>query len=245
MNNNGNANVASTPVGLKEINSVVKAALVTGEPFVLRSCLSARKTRPHSSIMSANKSVVFGSPNVAEFRKHSPTTSFTPLDRLKAKQLFSMQEPAIDEEAVDNEQDEVTAENERILEEWDRLTNASEGNSSDDDDDINKMDDAVVVTTQNDTSDIPDKENVHGGFNVSHSKSRNRRRLSKLQPLLELDNEPVNDSSASQNVSACDVSCTVQLPDTMADLIALNDVDVSLSVDHKTSISRLKYIYYF
>jgi hypothetical protein len=220
----------STPVSMKDISSVIHSALTLGEPVVLRSCLSARKVRKNGPF-SANKSVAFGSPNVAEFRKHSPTTSFTPLDRQQAKQLFSMQEHV---EMDASAQDEVTIDNERILEEWDRLTNASEGNSSDED-----VNDDIVLAS---SVPVADKENIQKhDTSLNMSRHRNRRRLSKLQPLLELEAEDqpsTTDSSAMQQSSACDVSCTVQLPATMSDLIAQNDVSVEpSSVFHATNMS--------
>jgi hypothetical protein len=212
----------NTPVSMKDIGSVIHSALTRGEPVVLRSCLSARKVR--NAPFSANKSVAFGSPNVAEFRKHSPTTSFTPLDRRQAKQLFSMQE---EDELEASVPDEVTIENERILEEWDRLTNASESNSSDDE----ANEDGIVFAS---SDPVSDKENIHDHHtSLNMSRNRNRRRLSKLQPLLELEAEDqlsAVDESEMQKSSQYDASCTVQLPVTMSDLIAQNDVSIEASM---------------
>ena len=98
----------------------------------LRSCLSSRKVpnsmrRNGDPSSSAVKTVVFGSPQVAEFNHRSPTTNFTPMSKMQAKDLFPM---AMKDLSI--EEDEVTAENSRILEEWDRLTNDS-GEFSDED----------------------------------------------------------------------------------------------------------------
>eukprot|EP01033_Poteriospumella_lacustris_P006951 gene6952-5012_t len=216
----------STPVGLKDIDSVVRGALV-GESVILRSCLSARKQRRGDA--SVNRSVVFGSPNVAEFRKHSPTTSFTPMDKREAKMLFSM-EPAgglggggeVAADAVDD----VTAENERILEEWDRLTNASEGNVSDEEESPGRMDTSTVSGVDKENLDLSSSSLNKSNLN------RNRRRLSKLQPLIELEAEDNSTYSSNASRSVAEdisgISHTVQLPDTMADLIAQNDVSCSV-----------------
>ena len=101
----------------------------------LKSCLSSRKTRPPPA-SSTRRTVVFGSPKAAEFTRGAPTNAMTPLDRAHAKSLFSMvgsAGPPAEErrEQTQEEEDEATAENSRILEEWDRLT--SNGDGSDDD----------------------------------------------------------------------------------------------------------------
>ncbi|KAJ1443977.1 hypothetical protein B484DRAFT_441336 [Ochromonadaceae sp. CCMP2298] len=104
-------------------------------PSSLKSCLSTRKEpRPNPSSAGiahdpSRRNVVFGSPQVAEFNKTSPTTSYTPLHKDQAKSLFSMSAlRAYDEQGGDV----VTEENDRILGEWDRLTNASDGSDEED-----------------------------------------------------------------------------------------------------------------
>lgn len=107
----------------------------TAVPTGLKSCLSSRKPRK-SEIMSvsARKSVVFGSPNAVEFDKRKPTTKFTPMNRMETRSHFSMPvvmagcdntSTAAPLEGESEPVDEVTEENSRILEEWDRLTNTS------------------------------------------------------------------------------------------------------------------------
>jgi hypothetical protein len=63
-------------------------ALPSTKATGLKSCLSSRKVRPPPA--SARRSVVFGSPNVAEFTRGAPTNAMTPLDKAYAKSLFSM-----------------------------------------------------------------------------------------------------------------------------------------------------------
>ena len=94
---------------------------------VLKSCIGGIK--PPMTPGSAVKRVVFGSPNVMEFRKNAVPGTFTPLSPQSARKLYRDFEPALIEET----EDQVTAENSRILEEWDRLSNASGYNSEEDD----------------------------------------------------------------------------------------------------------------
>lgn len=106
----------------------------------LKSCLSTRKQRPvgmrfdlDTSITASamKRNVIFGSPQACEFNKTSPTTNFTPLHHDTAKSLFSMAAAGEISEGEDSPVDPVTEENDRILEEWDRLSNASGGCGSD------------------------------------------------------------------------------------------------------------------
>lgn len=95
----------------------------------LKSCLSTKKQRPSALKLTGRKSVAFGSPKAAEFIRGAPTNAMTPLDREQAKSLFSMVGSVGAKE--DEDEDEVTAENSRMLDEWDRLTNTT-GEGSDD-----------------------------------------------------------------------------------------------------------------
>jgi hypothetical protein len=119
---------------------------------------STRGVGNKSVSMSARKGVVFGSPKAVEFNKQSPTTNYTPLNRQQAKALFSMA-GSTSKMAVEEVEDEVTQDNSRILEEWDRLTNTSCEEGSDES--------AAEIS-------------------VSSSAS-SRRRRSMLQPSLEVD----------------------------------------------------------
>lgn len=119
------ATLQSAVIADVEYNSAQKSAIqaLHAPPSALKSCLSTKKGR--SPGPSARK-VAFGSPSAMEFIKGSQTTKFTPLTRDRAKSLFVVDESCVQEEA----DDPVTEENSRILEEWDRLSNAS-GYSSD------------------------------------------------------------------------------------------------------------------
>ena len=173
---------------------------------VLKSCLSSRKIMPQS----LRKNVIFGSPKAAEFHKLSPTTSFTPLNRQQAKSLFSMSGKS--QRDIEEEEDEATAENSKILEEWDRLTNNSE-NASDDEFEINE-------TTPHNASTLS-----------ATSSASSRRRRSMLQPRLEMD------TSARSEVSA-----TVALPGNLADLIIetenMNPQEQSLNESDASKVSH-------
>jgi hypothetical protein len=234
-------------------NSVMKSTL-QGETIVLKSCFSAKKsTQKHTKDVSASKSVVFGSPKVAEFNKHSPTTNFTPMNKHDARRLFPVDEiQSSREEEVESSMDEITADNDRILEEWDRLTNASE-TGSDDDESHDVMDQvfappAVVVAAASapppTTTNLmylqgDDKENMVyedsssmdiSGYH-SNEKKREKRRRSKLQPLLDLQ-ETAEEKLASfaaaatsfqEQSNVSEMSHTVELPATLNQLMAENE----------------------
>eukprot|EP01041_Mallomonas_annulata_P008395 gene8395-17309_t len=116
-----------------------------GSQPVLKSCLSSRKLRrgagaggsdtPQGVSLSGKKSVVFGSPEAAEFNKNSPTTNFTPMSRSKTKDHFSMAPVSHQGLGADENDDDTpeTAENSQILAEWDRLTSDDGGCHSDED----------------------------------------------------------------------------------------------------------------
>eukprot|EP00602_Paraphysomonas_sp_CaronLab_P007566 CAMPEP_0185021994 /NCGR_PEP_ID=MMETSP1103-20130426/4696_1 /TAXON_ID=36769 /ORGANISM="Paraphysomonas bandaiensis, Strain Caron Lab Isolate" /LENGTH=1963 /DNA_ID=CAMNT_0027553841 /DNA_START=9 /DNA_END=5900 /DNA_ORIENTATION=+ len=116
----------NSPEGENALAAVPTEGNSMPAPIGLRSCLSSRK-KPRASVSVASvskRNVMFGSPQAVEFNKTSPTTSFTPMRQNDVKTRFSM---AGSLPAADEVHDEATDENSRILEEWDRLTNASEG----------------------------------------------------------------------------------------------------------------------
>ena len=178
----------------------------TAPASILKSCLSSRKILPQS----LRKNVIFGSPKAAEFHKLSPTTSFTPLNRQQAKSLYSMSGKS--QRDIEEEEDEATAENSKILEEWDRLTNNSE-NGSDDEFEMNET----------------SPQNVSTLSGVSSASSRRRR--SMLQPRLEMDTS-----------ARSEVSVTVALPNNLADLIVetenMNPQEQSLNESDASKVSH-------
>eukprot|EP00981_Chlorochromonas_danica_P009996 scaffold2917_cov170-Ochromonas_danica.AAC.10 len=223
-------------------------------PSVLKSCLSARKIRPHAD---ANRSVVFGSPEVAEFNKTSPVTSYTPLDRQQAKQLFTI--PSDDPCGGLSPVDELTADNERVLAEWDRLTNTSDCSSPDDQsegeqDSFSQSFDEPLV------SSFHSPENHEDDFGTENSRAsdaserrKTRRRRSKLQPILDLSEDIASSNpAASQSVEedpkdelgdylgraevsslmeSTDMTCTRPLPSSLAALVEEIQQEAPLIVD--------------
>ena len=116
----------------------------------LKSCLSTRKQHPagmrfdldsSATASAVKRNVIFGSPQACEVNKTSPTTNFTPLHHDHAKSLFSMAVAGSSiSEGEDRPADPVTEENDRILAEWDRLSNASSCGS-----DSGKFVDVILV----------------------------------------------------------------------------------------------------
>ncbi|RLO08869.1 hypothetical protein DYB28_005419 [Aphanomyces astaci] len=91
----------------------------------LKSCLSARKAQPPpSSSPTPTKSVVFGSPRGAEFRRNDPPTSMTPMCVLQTREMFPLDKIDSDDD------DDVTSENTSILDEADHFLDKEEENHS-------------------------------------------------------------------------------------------------------------------
>ena len=87
----------------------------------LKSCMSARKTKRLTTTGKKKKSVVFGSPNAAEFDTSDPVRGgVTPLTKTYARQRFKMQEAALLEE------DAETAHNSSILATWEEEADDSD-----------------------------------------------------------------------------------------------------------------------
>jgi len=94
----------------------------------VRGILSSKKAPK-----SGRKSVVFGSPKACEFKKEEIVTRYTPMRSKEVREFFSMDPAPTMQEERDQEEGE-TADNSAILDEWDRLSNASyaEGSGSED-----------------------------------------------------------------------------------------------------------------
>ena len=167
--------------------SIQLAALTS----VLKSCLKSKSIIEKSS----RRSVIFGSPNVAEFNAASPTNKMTPMTRGQAKHLFSMDGKS---KEAETSEDPVTEENSRELDEWDRLTNVSEG--SNEGDEVSEM------------SSPP-------SINVSR---RRGRRASKIQ--VSADKLSENESSPHDEFDSSNVSNTVALPDSLGALLNDNTI---------------------
>ena len=171
----------------------------------LKSCLKSRAKIEKSS----RKSVIFGSPNVAEFNSTSPTNKMTPMTRNEAKKLFSMNGKTKEEEE-EKLVDDLTEENSRILDQWDRLTNVSEGSrESDDDSEFNDLLSPLSVS--------------------SSSKSRGRRQ-SKLQLSADRLNDDTDQDFMNKDINTSEVSNTIALPNSLREL--LNDNLMSQNQHH-------------
>jgi len=166
------------------------ATTVTAPPG-LRSCLSNRKTTSKAlsttkdkagASGSQRKSIVFGSPKAMEFVRGSETTSFTRMPAKLAKDMFPITGATISDDSEDEEEDALTAENSRILDEWDRLTN---NNSEGSDDEF-----SLPLTPKSDsdcsyTFSTPENALPHSskkGSRVSSSEKSRRRKSMLLTP---------------------------------------------------------------
>ena len=190
-----------------EIDSSNQNSTSNGNKFPAHE-FSAPKDSTLKSCMSGIKSnrkagVVFGSPQAMEFSKNSETNSFTPMSKAAAKINFPVAVVHSIHECgsiCDDENDDITSENSRILDEWDRLTNTSRGSSASDEEFPPILDRCESFTSK--TSGIS---------------GRDYRRRSSLQPSM-------NDQHITQNESKSfdEPTCTVQLPSNLGEF--LNDV---------------------
>eukprot|EP01036_Dinobryon_divergens_P026999 gene26999-35704_t len=130
----------------------------------LKSCLSSRK-----QLKGLEKSVVFGSPAFAEFNHLSPPTRITPLTKRQAL-ISSKKRRQQEAETQEVVLDAVTEENNRILEEWDRL--ALDTSNSPEESDVSRY-------------STPDESRTSSG-GKGRSKSK-KRRLSRIHPDLSRD----------------------------------------------------------
>ncbi len=210
----------------------------------LKSCLSSKKTtRSRLSLAAAStsngdnstrKSVIFGSPKAAEFVKDAATNQMTPLARSEAKSLFSMvgSAPRLADDEPNDDEDDMTRENSTILEEWERLTNTSNGDNSDED--------AGEFTADVDEFPLPPTPVLPDTPDSSVVKSA-RRRSSGHLPKMNLSSpvQSVNDQPSAQladtsvsmdigntsNISEVseNATVTVALPANFQELLAQND----------------------
>jgi len=201
----------------------------------LKSCLSSKKSRPSvgARLSLGAKSVIFGSPKAAEFIRGAPTDALTPLARSEAKSLFSMvgSAPRVDE--ADAPEDEGTRENSAILEEWDRLTNTSNGEGSDEETDEFPLPPTPVLPGTPDTGSAKSKKSP---------RSSPRRRLSGRMPAIDLspamdlaqfsddagegipqDQEEMSEMELNSSRMSDGATGTVNLPVDFADLLAQNE----------------------
>ncbi len=197
-----NAATASTSA-LNDSNS--SALLAMAPPSALKSCLSTRKTsRPghlrfdaDSSLLGSalKRNVVFGSPQACEFNKTSPTTNFTPLHHDHAKSLFSMTAAGLQEEE-ERSPDPETEENDAQMDEWERLSNASEGHWSDEDEPCEEFVDDGADHLHFDANQSADGVHESGSSSRRASLSGGkRRRDSKKMPKIELDADSSSEAS--------------------------------------------------
>jgi len=192
----------------------------------LKSCMSSKKKKPrrvvglhsfsidhdddndgvdnkdkHTDMLqcSIRKTVVFGSPQAAEFNKLSPTTNYTPLDKKQARVLYSMSANKNDDVNNDYVHDDhsnsvvdpITIENDQILDTWDRLTNVSDHDMMDAEVSFdNGFDNSYDYVHQRtiDGCDNNDKDEISVYSSCTDLKisTKRRRRKSKLQPILDI-----------------------------------------------------------
>jgi len=121
-------------LGTKEQSIPGKVALSAKRPLYnptpLKSCISARKDPTQSRFQK--KSVVFGSPNAAEFHQKDPVLGgVTPLAKNYARSRFLMEDNlAMQEELVEEEEEGDTALNSSILATWEEPESAKENSQS-------------------------------------------------------------------------------------------------------------------
>ena len=214
----------------------------------LKSCLSSRKKpRENSSKLSVmsvsakKRGVVFGSPQAAEFHKSSPVTNFTPMHENDVKTRFSM---AGNGTANESDDDELTNENSRILDQWDRLANdnndgsdeETEGSTScsfkrdENERPLNKIS-RVESMTPNDSIISPQKSNkkrksVASAIPILHNSAslkKNKRRKSRVHISssdLQANNFDEGNSSNCMSISSYQSATpTEKLPDNLEELM--------------------------
>lgn len=193
----------------------------------LKGILSCRKEGSRKSIVpaSSRKTVNFGSPAAAEFNKTSPTTNFTPLDKEQAKAYFPQHFTSDGSNHNDSssDEDEITAGNSQILDEWDRLTNTS-GISSESDEVIfpEHLEGLSNDTDSSSIKSVSDKKR-RKSIDSNSSKRAKRRKSSILKPFKDVnyhEEENLNDISA---IETSDNSFTVALPGNLMVLMAEAD----------------------
>jgi len=121
------------PIALRTRNSARKQKKQKSaiKPTPLRSCISARKKKPVASSIK-KKSVVFGSPDAAEFDTLDPVKGgVTPLNKTYTRKRFKMEERL---EAIEQgdliEEDGETALNSSILATWEEEDEEAESSST-------------------------------------------------------------------------------------------------------------------
>ena len=204
-------------LGISKPDSIVECTPSKNGPFSsthdnLRSCLtknvkSVKKCITMSPVASAKKSVVFGSPTVAEFFKTSPATNMTPMRRDTARKMFSMHQK------VDGDGDEEDTNVIDNSDEWDRLTNTSGGSPEPSDDEPSPLPLPIpgspAFNKRYYATDDVDVSPVRAPFiaNATSILRRSPRRSCNM--------------SVASNISQTsnDVTGTVLLPGTLAELV--------------------------
>ena len=212
------ANATVVTISPRKLTTAAAAAITSNQP--LKSCLSNRKQK-----RGLEKSVVFGSPAFAEFNHLSPPSRITPLT--KRQSLISSRKLRQQEEDENHEKvlDPVTEENNRILQEWDRLA-----------------DNTTNSPEESEDSRYSTHDSIEHDFSVkaktSNKKGRNgkkKRRLSKIHPDLS------HDQGLEEEVE--------ELPSTLEDLLVRetrheaeedeNLVDVSRTQEVEVDLGHL------
>lgn len=160
----------------------------------LKSCMKSK-----TKLVDGKRSVIFGSPQVAEFNIQSPTTNLTPMTNHGGKLRFAIDGSTIPGDAhVDVPEDPETSENSRLLDQWDRLTNASDGEP----DELSPMSNPYAQTD----SPLDDLSSNSNNKPSSPKRSPNNKRRQSIGST----RASLNDSNNSD---------TVALPDNLGELL--------------------------
>ena len=161
------ANATEVTVSPRKSTALAATAIAVSQP--LKSCLSSRK-----QMRGLERSVVFGSPAFAEFNHLSPATRITPLTKRQALNS-SKKRRQQEAEAQEVVLDAVTEENNRILDEWDRLAHDSSNSPE-------ESEDSRYSSAARD----PAEDGPHASTGKGRSRKK-KRRLSKIHPDLSHD----------------------------------------------------------
>ena len=215
----------------------------------LRSCLTKNMKQitsfiTTSPVVSARKSVVFGSPKVAEFYKTLPATNMTPMRREIVRKMFSMQQKDNNEEEEEEEEKEKgeVDNNSNIIDnsdEWDRLTNTSGGSPEQSDGEQSSFSSPLPLPIPGSpafnkryyTPDELDISPVRPPLiaDATSILRRSPRRSSNISKRFSVD-------STISNISNEEVSGTVMLPNSLAEL--LNQVTTTSNSSSKLNDNK-------
>ena len=196
--------VAPEPVVVAAAISPEASATALLPVSTLKSCLKSQH-KPKLPV-GQSRNVVFGSPKAVEFNKRSPTDRMTPLTKDQAKRLFSMEPKSKRGESIleaDDDGDEDTEENSRILDEWDRLSNAP---------------DDIALSPSRDEDEGTDEYVEQSTVSVASPIYKSSRRKS-MGSADRPTRESLGDYVTHADLNCSEVSKTIALPSSLAELL--------------------------